>query len=32
VFRAATDLAALDVTDGELAGLRDRSPGRGFAW
>lgn len=31
-FRGATDLGALGVDDADWAGLRDRSPGRDFAW
>jgi prevent-host-death family protein len=31
-FQHTVDLAALGVTDEDLADLRDRSPGRAFAW
>jgi hypothetical protein len=31
-FRGATDLGAFGVAGESWAGLRDRSPGRDFAW
>lgn len=31
-FRADSDLPALGFADEDFAGLRDRSPGRGFGW